>query len=373
MACAMARIFYSMAGEGRGHATRVRVIVEALRGEHKLTLFAPGHAHEILAPIYGNTHVRVVRIPGLEFVYNRKRQVDLPRTLLAGLRFAAKLPALRDRLIAEIRNDPPDLAIVDFEPALPRAAKACGVPFISFDHQHFLSCNELGSLPPFLRRHARMMGLVVRNFYRGQRATIISSFYAPPLRPGLKNVHQIGVLLRDEILRAVTSRQGHLTAYFRRFSTGRELEALRAGAHGREVRIYGLGMREPDGPLRFMPMDEPMFIGDLASCEALVTTAGNQLVGEALYLGKPVFALPEPGNYEQYINAHFLKESGCGTWAEMQHVTAAEFDAFAGNLDAFRARIDRDKVSGNRPALEAIRAHLPRSVMTVSAVRAATV
>jgi len=43
-----------------------------------------------------------------------------------------------------------------------------------------------------------------------------------------------------------------------------------------------------------------------------VTTAGNQLIGEAIHLGKPVLAMPEPGNYEQHINAHFVRESGAG-------------------------------------------------------------
>ncbi|MBI3832090.1 MAG: teichoic acid biosynthesis protein [Planctomycetes bacterium] len=356
----MARIFYSMAGEGRGHATRVRVVVEALRAEHELTLFAPGHAFEVLEPLYRHTPVRVVPIPGLLFAYNKRRQVDFLRTTTRSLGFAWRLPALRARITEEIRRDPPDLAIVDFEPALPRAARACGVPFISFDHQHFLVYNDLSSLPRWLRRQAAFMGLAVRCMYRGQAASIVSSFYQPRLKRGCEHVRQIGVLLRDEILRAVPSRQGHLAAYFRRFSIGRELAALKAGARGREVRIYGLGERPAEGPLRFMPMDEPRLIADLASCEGLVTTAGNQLVGEALYLGKPVLALPEPKNYEQYINAHFLGESGAGAWAEMERIEPSAVDAFVGRLDEFRARIDRNLVSGNRAALEAIRAHLPR-------------
>lgn len=357
---AMARIFYSMAGEGRGHATRVRVIVEALRAQHRFTLFAPGHAYEILAPIYKDSPVRVVHIPGLEFSYNRKRQVDLMRTGWKAACFGARLPWLKARMVEEIRRERPDLCIVDFEAALPRAAKACGVPFVSFDHQHFLTFNDLSTLPKALRRRAQFMGQVVKHFYRGQLASIVSSFYAPPLRPGLENVTQVGVLLRDEILRAVPERRGHLTAYFRRFSTGRELAALRAGAHGREVRVYGLGEKPADGPLRFMPMDEKMFIADLSAGEGLITTAGNQLVGEALYLGKPVLAMPEPRNWEQAINAHFLHESGAGAGADMEQITPAEVDAFIGKLDQYRAKIDRDRVSGNGPALKILRNCLPR-------------
>ena len=48
---------------------------------------------------------------------------------------------------------------------------------------------------------------------------------------------------------------------------------------------------------------------------AVVSTAGNQLVGEALYLGKPVLVMPERVNFEQAINAHYLEQSGAG-WVE---------------------------------------------------------
>ena len=37
----MATIFYGLSGEGRGHATRARTIVEGLRKRHKVVVFAP--------------------------------------------------------------------------------------------------------------------------------------------------------------------------------------------------------------------------------------------------------------------------------------------------------------------------------------------
>lgn len=43
----MARVFVSLAGEGRGHATRVRALVEMLRGRHEVVLFASHVAHQL--------------------------------------------------------------------------------------------------------------------------------------------------------------------------------------------------------------------------------------------------------------------------------------------------------------------------------------
>src|SRR5690606_32445238 len=94
------------------------------------------------------------------------------------------------------------------------------------------------------------------------------------------------------------------------------------------------------------------------SCEALFSTAGNQLVGEALYFGKPVFAIPEPRNWEQYINAHYLAESGAGKWMEFDEVRAADVAGFLDRLEEYRARIDRQLMNGKPQALTAIKRHL---------------
>lgn len=86
----------------------------------------------------------------------------------------------------------------------------------------------------------------------------------------------------------------------------------RGHATRREVRMYGLGAQPRRGNLVFRDIDEHRFLEDLATCDAMISTAGNQLVGEALYLAKPVLVLPEARNFEQYINAHFLARSGAG-------------------------------------------------------------
>jgi uncharacterized protein (TIGR00661 family) len=351
----MARIFISMSGEGRGHATRVRAVTEGLRQEHEICLFAPGDAHELLAPGYAGSDVRVEQIPGLRFHY-RGRRVDYVRTGREALRYLLTLPRLIRHLETRIRTERPDLVITDFEPALPRAAKRTGTRLVSLDHQHFLLTYDLSGLPRHLRRHAAYMAAVVRLYCSGQSETIVSSFYFPPLRPEAHHVTQVGVLLRPEVV-AVEPRPGdHLVSYWRKFAPENVLQALREC--GREVRVYGLGERPSEGNLRFRPISADRFLSDLAGSAALVCTAGNQLVGEALYLGKPVLAAPEPGNYEQYMNAHFLGLSGAGDWAEMAALTGDRLRGFLGNLELHRQRIQRDRMDGLPEALRLLRRQL---------------
>jgi len=357
----MSRIFYSVQGEGRGHATRVRAVIEELRSNHEITVYASNQAYALLASVYHRSEVKVHRIPGFFNYYTSKTGLDYVRTGFYGLSFLAYLPRLIQELQHDIDSEKPDLAITDYEPALPRAAARCGIPFISLNHQHFLLTYDLSSLPSFLRRHAAFMAQIVRSCYSGQVETVVSSFYFPPLKSGVEKVTQIGVLLRPEIICADPSSGSHLVVYIRRNATQSLLDALQGA--GCEVRIYGLGARPSMKNLRFHAVDAFRFVEDLASSRALICTAGNQLVGEALYLGKAVLAIPEKNNYEQYINAHFLQESGAGMTVELDDIASSHVRTFCDKLDIFGQKIDRKRQYGNPVAKAIIQKYLNKDMV----------
>lgn len=354
----MAKIFYSMAGEGRGHATRVRAVVEMLRHEHEITLFAPAAAYALLSATYQGTGVRVRQIPGLLFHY-RKSRIDCRRTATEAVRYLSRLPQMVDSLVRHLRSERPDLVITDFEPALPRAAKRCGIPFISLDHQHFLVVNDLSALPLKLRIHARLMAAVVRAYCSGQVETIVSSFYFPPLKPGFEGVVQSGIVFRPEVLDATLEAGDHLLVYLKPHAAPHVLDTLRSS--GIETRIYGLGTRPDKDNLRFRAISETGFLADLTSCRALIATAGNQLLGEALYLRKPVLALPESRHFEQIINSHFLRTGGGGDWLNAADFNPGRLQGFLDRADEYRGGVDRDRLKGNDVVLQTIRRHLPRA------------
>ena len=292
----------------------------------------------------------------MRFSYTGDNRLCYRRTAADALRYLRRLSGLVRSLREEIEAEQPDLAIADFEPALPRAARLSGLPWVSVNHQHFLRTYDLSSLPRSLRWHASYMAMVVGLYGSGQADTVVSSFFFPPLRKGCEGLTQVGVLLRPEVLEATPSDGGHLVAYFRKFASSRLLAAL--AATGRPVRIYGLGARPRAGNLTFHAIGSSRFTVDLASCTALMCTAGNQLVGEALHLGKPVFALPELNNYEQAINAHFLGQSGAGEWAEFDAVDHERLRGFLRRLDEFRAAMPREHINGLPATLAVLRRHL---------------
>jgi hypothetical protein len=72
-------------------------------------------------------------------------------------------------------------------------------------------------------------------------------------------------------------------------------------------------------------------------------------------LGKLVLALPETGNCEQFINAHFLRCSGAGDWTELETVDGVQLVRFLDRLDEFRSRIAPETRDGLPATLVVIR------------------
>ena len=89
-----------------------------------------------------------------------------------------------------------------------------------------------------------------------------------------------------------------------------------------------LGERNSEGNVQFHKTSTNGFLEHLRTCAALVCSSGNQLIGEAMHLGKPTLAVPERGNFEQEINGFFLPKTGGGNTVSVRDVgrsTIAQF------------------------------------------------
>ena len=362
----MAKLFYSMAGEGRGHAVRVRTLVEHLKDEHELHLFAPEEAYDFLQRFYGrrspDPSVRLTRIPGLRFAYTGGK-LNLFGSIGRGLTYAAwQLPRLVRAFRRRIHAEQPDLILSDFDPSLPRAAHREGVPFLSVEHQHVLVACDLSSLSMELQWYAWWMGWAIRWHYAGRCHGVMTAFYQPPVKPGFDQLKLVGPIIRPEVAAAQPHVGDYLLSYLRHTTPQRVLDALTASPW--PVRIYGLGERPPLKNLTFHPIHEQKFVDDLAGCRAVVCAAGNQLLGESLFLGKPVMAIPEEIHHEQRINAHFLKQMGVGDWTTLERFALPTFEQFLARWDEYHATASqlRGRLDGTSITLDLLRNELHRHV-----------
>ncbi len=76
---------------------------------------------------------------------------------------------------------------------------------------------------------------------------------------------------------------------------------------GLACRIYGMKRNITadvvDENLTYRPFSEDGFIADLASARGVIAGGGFTLMGEAVYLHKPMLAVPLERQFEQVLNA----------------------------------------------------------------------
>jgi len=342
------RIAYGVHGYGRGHATRALALLPELGRRHEVRVFAGGDAFESLHRAYG-----AVQIPNLGYVYQRGR-LSLARTLWNNLPLLADVVRAgrhTQAIMRSLRDFNPQVLLCDCEPLTARAAGLLGIPRVSLDHFGILArCRvDLGSLDSIKSLLDRTLYLAM--FGRARHA-LISSFYDAP--PRSKRVVVIGTLLRDEVRAVRPSDGGHLLVYFNRGAEQLTRGIAKVlGSSGREIRIYGSGRVGRVGNMWFRPTSDRGFLEDLAGARAVVGTAGNQLVGEALYFGKPLLVMPER-SVEQRMNAAAIVRLGVGEALAARGFTEQSLAAFLDRVDQYVEKIARNVNDGREQALRTL-------------------
>jgi uncharacterized protein (TIGR00661 family) len=317
------KIVYGIHGYGRGHATRALTVLPELTKRHEVLILAGGDAYDLLSLEYP-----VQKLPTLRHYYGRGHRNSRFHTVWNNLPVVRDL-LLRGKQFQKVRglftNFQPDVAISDAEAFTHRVARALKIPRIGFDHFGIMVyCKPW--VPWY--DHFRMAGAIaLYRFLFGQpERVIVSSFYPAPAR--VEGVQVAAPLLRKEIRETPVSDGEHLLVYLNKGEsqfTPRLRHALLNC--GRSVRVYGLEGRRSEGPLSFHSSSNLPFVEDLASCQAVISTAGNQLVGEAIYYQKPMLVMPE-STVEQRLNARQLEALGLGQASTFERVDASLIKGF---------------------------------------------
>jgi uncharacterized protein (TIGR00661 family) len=313
------KIFYGICGEGMGHAGRSLALVERLTAlGHRVTIFTFADALRLLA----STGHTPVEIDGLQFSIAPSGGVDTLRScgnLAQYLRNRHRsLDVIRQLALAE----QPDLFITDFEPLTAQAAASLRIPCVSVDNQHRF-CHPLGrDFPWFLQFYSRLAGEFVRRWIRGPRQCIVAVFHSCPKSRYYQNVE---VLLREQIANVQPSDGEHVLLYGR----GEMGRAIASAANRVNERCLAFGFEGPPAAnIEYCPTDNAAFVAALASCKAVITTAGQQLIGEARYFGKPLLVVPIPQQHEQEINARYAQREGLGEYCPKSELSAERIEHF---------------------------------------------
>jgi uncharacterized protein (TIGR00661 family) len=350
------RILYGVVGEGMGHAMRSKVVLDHLVKEgHEVEIVASQRAADALAASFAEVH----RIHGLHIVYEENR-VRIGRTLRSNvLEGNEALPDQIDAYFEVIRDFEPEVVVSDFESWTYLFGQLHGVPVLSIDNMQIINrCSHAEAL--IEGEWASFQ--VTRAFIKGKLPFcdhyFVTTFFTPEVRKERTSLHP--PILRDVILGARPERGEHLLVY--QTAEGHETLADVLAGTGLECRIYGMrrGIEEEvvEGDLRYRPFGEAAFIDDLRTARGVVAGGGFTLMGECVYLHKPMLSVPVGDQFEQVLNARYLENLGYGRRAGT--VTAGALASFLEAIPSCEERLASYSQDGNRDLFEALDAHLDR-------------
>ena len=304
------RILYGVVGEGMGHATRSMVILRHLTAErgHDIEIVVSGRAHAFLRKAFPQLEVH--EIAGLNMVYE-DNEVQRRKTALD---FVKKLPAFAEnfetftRLAEGFR---PELVVSDFESFAYLFAKQHSLPVLSIDNMQIINRCQLDvDIPPEEQASFQMAKTIVKAKLPHCDHYLITTFFFPPTRKDRTSLFP--PILRDGVLDAVPSDGDHVLVY-QTSDTFHDLIPTLQRLPGKFF-VYGLKRDEQLGNVTLKGFSEEGFVRDLASARAVLAGGGFSLMGEAVYLHKPLLAVPLKGQFEQTLNALYLQKLGYGEY-----------------------------------------------------------
>jgi uncharacterized protein (TIGR00661 family) len=347
------RILYGVVGEGMGHAIRSRVVIEHLLDQgHELEIMASSRAAQFLRREFGE-RAWVHRIHGMHIDYrdNRvQRRSTLWTNLIAGGLALPRQLAAYFELLAEFRAE---LVISDFDSWTYLYARVRRLPIISIDNMQVLNrCSIDDDVIARERAEFELTRAFVKSKLPYCDHYFVSSFFRVPVSK--PHTTLVPPVLRPEILKAQARRGDHWLIYQTAEGYDALLPLLRR--LGVECRIYGMrrGLTEDvvEQNLRFRPFSEATFIEDLASARAVIAGGGFTLLGEAVYLRKPVLAVPVQGQFEQFLNARYLQKLGYGRFSTLLDERA--IGEFASALPSCEERLATYHQDGNHELCAAL-------------------
>lgn len=341
------RILYGVHGYSRGHATRAAAVLSELVKKHEVLIFAGPDAYELL-----KSDFEVQPIDSLRFYYGVEGRISPTLTI------QKNAPLLSDMLLygrrsreldARVRAFAPAVAISDAEPWTHRVAYRLKIPRVGFDHFGIMVHCKVPFAPGDRLRSA--FDRFAYKLLMGQpERVLISSFYdAPALRPSTR---VIGPLLREEVRDIrVEARGEHLLVYLNN-GVHQLTDTLKDNLQALDIpiKLYGFPRTDREGNIEYRPPAGRPFLEDLANARAVVSTAGNQLVGEALHFGRPLLVLPE-GTVEQRMNAEAVVRLAVGESARFETLDVDRLRQFLERVPEYEKNARARSTDGREDAL----------------------
>ena len=345
-------ILYGVPGEGLGHATRSKVVIAHLLAQgHTVRVVSSSRAYALLAAAFPGL---VLEIRGFHLAY-RGLAVSRLRTAALTLRTAPQdLKFNFGQYLNLLGGFTLDVVVSDFESFSYLFAKVHGLPIISIDNMQVINRTQLDVvIPESEQANYGLAKNIVRFKLPRSRRYLVTTFFYPPLRKARTTL--VPPILRPEIL-AARPTTGAFVLVYQSATTQQNLVAQLQELPEQTFRVYGFNKEESHGNVQFCAFSEAGFIADLAACRAVLTNGGFSLISEAVYLHKPVCAVPIPAQFEQWLNAAEITK--CGYGVQLAAISTAGVRDFLRRLPAFETALAGYAQDGNALLFAALEAEL---------------
>ncbi len=333
------KIVLGICGFGYGHSIRQRPIYEGLlaRG-HSVVIIANDSSYQFYTTHYPKAIVARVYVPAMHTTPN-------------GLDFAATANDPRNQQLEanaafwnacgliERTFGVPDLVISDYDMVSAQVAYLFGVPLMTLDQQSKFLGYDFPEVDGFNANEHRMR---LRYFFPKAQARIATSFFkvsyaARDEYPVMMIPPIIGQDVKDQITEPVNKQ---VTVYISAASSINQpiddLLAIFSHFSDYTFHCFVEGIQTHEYPNVFIrPNTRAEFVDCLRQSAAVISTAGHNLITEALYFEVPMFLLPF-NHYEQRLNAHVIEREQLGAAAPV--LTADKLSTFFANLDTYRQK-----------------------------------
>jgi uncharacterized protein (TIGR00661 family) len=351
----MANILYGVAGEGMGHATRSKLVIDHLLSKgHKVNIVTSNRSFDFLKKSFPK--VNVTEIAGLVLVYEDNKLNNF-KSALANMKFKKGMKAF-NTVKKIIVSEKIELIISDFEPTVAYMAGLIRfngkvkkkIPLICIDNIHLLS-NSIVNVPKKFKKDYYLAKYITKALIPPLNVNrfLITSFFSAKIKN--KKTELIPSLLREIIIEAKPTEKDYIIVYQTSKSNTQMFDLLKRFNDERFI-IYGFDEDKKEKNLEFKKFSEKGFVSDLSGCKAVITNGGFSLMSEAVFLHKPVLSVPVKKQFEQTCNALYLKKKGYGTFAE--ELSQQRLKTFIKNLSIYKKNLENYKQRDNKEALKKI-------------------
>ena len=328
------KILIGICGIGNGHLNRQTSVIEYLIANgHEIIIATTNNNIDYFKKRFPEADVLEISIPwiacnekGIDFSTSMQKykesKIDLFESFLD---FSMNIERCSKGI--------PDIVITDYEPNVAQYSYAVGKPLICMEQQSkFLYLDEI-KIKNFSILEERKR---INYFFPKFDCKIISSFF--PIKISDRRVKVVTPIICK--LKRKQNKNDHILIYFSPYDNSENYAKILEAANtitGRQVIVY---TKEKFSQEEFKNITFKSysceFKHDLEDAYCLISTAGHQLLSEAISISVPAYLIPL-NTYEQNYNAKMIEKYNLGMIAD--RMDSDELKAFLENVSQYADNI----------------------------------